>query len=209
MLGKPVIDHISDDRFATYLQAAGFDEGRALRLYGWNMRIAASFYPMLCSIEVCLRNRMERRLCAEFGPNWWRDPTFIELLGKKGMRNVLRAVADIHKRQKAPTSGRMTAELNFGFWTNMLLPKYWEPLWSDIRASFPDLPNGVDEGDLRARCEHVRELRNRVSHYEPIFRRDLTADFGESLELLRWLGPEKAAWIKPQLDTMKILRQRP
>jgi hypothetical protein len=134
---------------------------------------------------------------------------FIDLLGKKGKGIVLRAAADIRKREKAPTSGRMTAELSFGFWTNMLLPKYRECLWSDIRSTFPDLPEGVGDVALRERCEHVREFRNRISHHEPIFMRNLTSDYGRSLELLRWLGPAKAAWIKPQLDTMKVLRTRP
>jgi len=206
---KEVIDHLSNDRFATYLEASGFDQGRALRLYGWNMRISASFYPLLSSIEVCLRNRMEKRLCEVFREEWWTDQGFIELLGKKGKPIVLRAASDIEKRGKTPTSGRMTAELSFGFWTNMLLPKYEAPLWSELILHFPDLPAALTQSEFHDRCEVVREFRNRISHHEPIFIRDLTADYSKCLELLRWIGPAKAAWIKPQLDTMRILRERP
>jgi hypothetical protein len=208
-LTQKVINHLSRDRFATYLSAAGFDQDRALQLYAWNMRIAASFYPLLSSIEVCLRNQMEPRLSEVFGSAWWTNHEFIDLLGKKGKGIVLRAAADIEKRGKPPTSGRMTAELSFGFWTNMLLPKYEAPLWPDLRTHFPDIPDNLTRPIIQNRCEEVRDLRNRISHHEPIFMRDLSADYGRSFELLRWLGPAKADWIKPQLETMKILRQRP
>ncbi|KPQ18393.1 MAG: Abi-like protein [Rhodobacteraceae bacterium HLUCCO18] len=91
----------------------------------------------------------------------------------------------------------------------MLLPKYEAPLWSELILHFPDLPAALTQSEFHDRCEVVREFRNRISHHEPIFMRDLTADYSKCLELLRWIGPAKAAWIKPQLDTMRILRERP
>jgi hypothetical protein len=130
-------------------------------------------------------------------------------MGKTGKRIVYRAAADLKERGKTPTSGRMTAELSFGFWTKMFLPKYQETLWAELHLHFPDLPRELSQADFFKRCEEVRELRNRISHHEPIFMRDLSADYSKGLQLLSWMGPAKAAWIKPQLDTMKILRERP
>jgi hypothetical protein len=152
---------------------------------------------------------MEPRLSEVFGETWWQDRDFEALLGKRGKGIVLRAASDISKRGNIPTSGRMTAELSFGFWTNMLLPKYREPLWNALQDFFPDVPPSLQQSHLHERCEYVRDFRNRISHHEPIFKRNLSSDYSRCVELLRWLGPDKAAWIKPQLDTMKILREKP
>ena len=208
-MSSNLVRHISDDRFSTYLEPVGFDIDRAVALYAWNMRIAASFYPLLSAVEICLRNRIQPKIAATFGQNWWLDQELQQIMGGKGKGIMLRAARDITKRGLNVTAGRMTAELSFGFWSNMLLPKYEQRLWSPIQPCFPDLPNHRTLVDLHCRSELVKELRNRISHHEPIFKRNLTQDYSNALELLTWLGPEKASWIKPQLETMRILRDRP
>jgi hypothetical protein len=208
-LARELIKHLSEERFHSYLVACGHDPDRALRLYEWNMRIAASFYPLLSSVEICLRNQIEPRIRQVFEPVWWEDVRFHELLGNRGKGIVLRARGKICERQQEVTAGRMTAELSFGFWVNMLLEKYDSVLWENIHESFGDLPDGKAREDLRMLSAAALDLRNRISHHEPIFKRDLSKDYAQAMELMRWLGPAKAEWIRPQLDTMRILRERP
>ena len=200
---------LSEERLAPYLVEAGHDESRALRLYEWNMDIGNSFLPLLEVVELCLRNCLGTRLSACYGEHWWRDEEFQDLLGQKGKGIVLRAEGDLRKREREPTPGRMIAELSFGFWVNMLLPKYEEPLLTPLSATFTHLPEAVNVADLRDCAERCRQLRNRISHHEPLLGRDHSLDYSVGLRLLGWLQPAALAWIKPRLVTMSILRQRP
>lgn len=200
---------VSEERIGPYLAAAGFNKDRALALYAWNMKISASFYPLMAATEICLRNRVLSRITEAYGPDWWSSTEFQQLLGTRGKGIVLRARKEIENRNSTLTSGRLTAELSFGFWQKMLLPKYEDQLWSNIQSCFPDLPDGHGRSELHGSCDVVRLLRNRISHHEQIFRRNLTEDYAVCMRLLEWLSPPKAVWLKPQLQVMRILRERP
>ena len=76
-----LVRHISEDRFSTYLEAAGFDADRAVALYAWNMQLSASFYPLLSAVEICLRNRIQPRLATVFGETWWLAPELHVVMG--------------------------------------------------------------------------------------------------------------------------------
>jgi hypothetical protein len=52
-------------------------------------------------------------------------------------------------------------------------------------------------------------LRNRISHHEPIFKRDLLLDFGELMKLLAWICPSTSAWIRPHCQVAALMRQKP
>lgn len=208
-MNEKIVASISQDRFETYLRAAGFDPNRALELYYWNLEISASFYPLLAGVEISLRNQIETRLDSAFGPSWWVSSDFSENLGAKGSKILNKAVRNLHHRRQQITSGRVTAELSFGFWRNMLLPKYEATLWSPISPHFPNLPANISRQELETRCERIRSLRNRISHHEPLLKRDISKDYSQALQVLRWMSPEKANWIKPRLETMRILRRRP
>lgn len=200
---------ISPERLSTYRKASGYDLDRALGLYAWNMKLSASFMPLLSSAEVCLRNLIVPRMAVVFGPSWWQSEAFFVILGSKGKGIVKRAENKIVACGNPADTGRMTAELSFGFWQNMLLPKYQMPLWSQLHTSFADLPASIDQTALYGKCGVVRELRNRISHHEPIFQRNISQDYADCLELISWLSAAKAIWIKPHCSVMALLRQRP
>ncbi len=149
------------------------------------------------------------RIEAAFGTVWWRDAHLHNLMGRKGKGIVLRAADRIRDVGKPETSGRIIAELSFGFWVNMLLPKYDVALWAPLHSCFPELPTTIDLGMLHIRLSAVHELRNRVGHHEPIFRRNLSQDFADCLELIRWLNSAKANWIAPQCDVPRLMRRKP
>ena len=191
------------------MRFVGFDQSRALELYFWNLRLSASFYPLLAGIEICLRNQMLKRLEGEFGVRWWNNNEFRKLLGQKGERLIKDAIRNLTRKNSPVTAGRITAELSFGFWSGMLLAKYEPKLWTPFESHFTNVPSGVDRRKLETRCESIRKLRNRISHHEPLIKRNISQDYSHALELLRWLSPEKAEWIKPRLEIMSILRSRP
>lgn len=200
---------ISPDRLGTYRKAVGHDLDRALALYAWNMKLSASFMPLLGSAEICLRNLAMSRMTTVFGPQWWQSNAFLDILGTKGKGIVKRAEKKITTSGNPVDSGRMTAELTFGFWQNMLLPKYQTAVWSPLHDNFPDLPAHVDQTALFNKCGIVRDLRNRISHHEPIFQRNISQDYAECLELISWLSTAKSVWIKPHCNVMALMRQKP
>ncbi len=103
----------------------------------------------------------------------------------------------------------MTAELSFGFWENMLLPKYAASLWTPLHPHFPDLPQAIDQATFYSCCDDLRSLRNRISHHEPIFRRNISQDYANCMKFIGWLSSAKEKWIKPHCDVMQIMRQKP
>jgi hypothetical protein len=78
-----------------------------------------------------------------------------------------------------------------------------------LRVSFPDLPQDKTRNALAKRAGEVAFIRNRISHHEPIFSRDLSKDFQHLLEFLSWICPTKAGWIKPHCRVQEVLRQKP
>mgnify|MGYP000235145701 CR=1 FL=1 len=49
---------------------------------------------------------------------------------------------------------------------------------------------------LQADLEHIRRLRNRVAHHEPVFYRDLIGDYERMEEVVRWRCPHTAGWLR-------------
>ena len=203
-----VTNIISQERLTKYLRAAGFDQERALALYGWNIQISEAFFPVLGASEVCLRNIISARLVALYGQTWWDDQAFLTQIRNSGTR-IVKTARDKLKTKGSVTSGRMTAELNFGFWCNMLLPRHEPVFWPDLHASFSDLPATVTYDRLYRRCDAVRDFRNRVFHHEPILHLNITKEYSQIIELITWLSPDKAKWIKPYSRVMVVARQKP
>lgn len=203
-----VVHIISQERLTKYLIAAGHDHRRALALYGWNIQLSESFFPVLSAAEVCLRNTVVARLRGLYGPIWWENPAFL-LQIKTGGKRIVKTAADNLARKGAVTSGRMTAELNFGFWVKMLLPRHEAEIWQNLHGDFSELPPDVSYAQLYQRCDQVRDFRNRIFHHEPILHRDITREYSQILELIRWLAREKADWIKTYSRVMAVLRAKP
>jgi len=203
-----VTNIISQERLTKYLTASGYDTQRALDLYGWNIQISEAFFPVLSASEVCLRNTVSARLLVLYGKNWWDDNSFLKQIRNNGKR-IVKTAHDNLKTKGPVTSGGMTAGLNFGFWVKMLLPRHEPVFWSDLHNSFNDLPATVTYHDLYKRCDDVREFRNRVFHHEPILERNISQEYSQIMELITWLSPEKASWIKQYSRVMSVLRQKP
>lgn len=199
---------ISQERLTKYLVAGGHDPDRALALYGWNIQLSEAFFPVLSAAEVCLRNIVVARLIALYGQNWWDDQAFLLQIKNDGKR-IVKTARDKLTKTGAVTSGRMTAELNFGFWVKMLLPRHEPVFWTDVHAEFSDLPAAVTYQQLYKRCDDVREFRNRVFHHEPILHRNITAEYSQIMELIKWLSHDKAVWIKQYSRVMTVVRQKP
>lgn len=200
---------ISSDRFSTYEAAADGDSDHALALYTWNIACSAAFYGPLQVLEVALRNALHNQLASLFqSSTWWDAPDLQLLFVQRGA--ITNALAKLRQARKAVTPGRVIAELPFGFWVGLLGrgQNYEMCLWRPaLRHAFPSYRSGRKQ--LHARFDHVRALRNRIAHHEPIFDRHLRADFKTICDLAALISPASETWIRTHSRVTDTLTQRP
>lgn len=201
---------ISPLRMGTYLQASGQDPDRALALYLWNAKVGEAFHLPIQSFEVGLRNRVSDGIQSVFGPNWWCDPSFLKEAGEKRARDINLVLNRLKSKDVPHDTGQIVAGLSFGFWIAMLHGRHNIRIWSaQLKTAFPHLPREVNRKVLHGRSTKIADFRNRISHHEPIFKRNLLLDYSMCMEGLKWLCPTKAAWIKPHCRVAAMVREKP
>jgi hypothetical protein len=117
----------------------------------------------------------------------------------------------IENNEQIITSDMMTARLSFGFWTGVIGRDYERIIWHQenfVREIFIDAPTKYNLkrnfGKIRREINIIREdLRNRISHHEPIFGTsntliDLMNNYENAKKYLEWLSKESAEFLKPQ-----------
>lgn len=206
---------ISAPRFATYLRAMGGDRNAAMALYCWNAELSAAFYVMIQFCELSIRNAAVEALEVEFGENWHLSKGFLYTLpvlrGGKGYQ-PRKDLEDCARR--LPTAGKVVAELSFAFWQYLFVKgqdaRLWRPHFDQV---FPgrDLEQDIRDarGALHHDIEKIRRFRNRIAHHEPIFARDLPADFERVRKLVHWRRPRAAAWLSGVERVSGLLATRP
>jgi hypothetical protein len=188
---------LSIERFSSYLAKAP-DPGIALKLYEWNSTMSAAFYIPIQSVEIGLRNGFHRELTRVFGSSWHDAPAFRSLNVRFG-NDVEEAKMYLRRTATAVDTPHIVARLPFGFWTTMLSRRYEHALWTPgLRGAFPRFGKlrgrTPSRNEVAARFDYVREFRNRIAHHEPIFYRDLAADYASLLEIARWMYEDLANW---------------
>jgi len=161
--------------------------------YLWNIALCESLYAPIHLLEVGLRNAIDRAMTAETGVSDWYDSVTLRPWGHD---QIGRAKAGISRSGRPVTSGRVIAELHFGFWTAMFEDHYEKPeacfLPKGIKTVFPHLPKSLHKRKaIKADLDQIRALRNRIFHHERIIHwKDLTQQHQLILDFLGWLSPD-------------------
>jgi len=196
---------ISLDRLSTYLAAADNNKERALQLYLWNSQISAAFYIPLQGLEITLRNTLHNALSRKFGSCEWYK---MAPLGFRDQETLVDAQEKIKKSNYPEDPPHIVAELSFGFWISLLNRQYHQTLW--IPAIGKSLSNSnLPRGEIHARLDHIRKLRNRIAHHETIFKRHLEQDYKNIIEFIGWMNPTMAEWIDQNNEAMEIILTKP
>ncbi len=182
-------EHLSAPRFARYVQATHGDRPSAARLYTWNTAISAAFYGPLQSCEVGLRNAVHSVMREDFGDHWYESPDIL----RSSERDLARqAVNRLERRHVIPDCDRVVAELTLGYWVGLFANAYDQSLWRShlhrLMRPRPKRPKLFDDLD------HLRTLRNRIAHHEPLLRRDLADDHDRVHRVLIGLSPHVHDW---------------
>jgi len=181
---------ISAERLKPYLVRARGDIWIALQLYIRNQELSEALYGVVQGYEVFLRNVTNSTLGKDFErDNWWE----VASLRDRERQDVDNAKQAISARNVQETPGRIVAELNLGFWTNLYSNYYEHTLWvPHLRALFPI---SMARKKLHDRLDSLKVLRNRIAHHETLGRRNVKQDYDDLLETIGWMSPTVRDWI--------------
>lgn len=188
-----IINSISSERLEVYRKTANDTIEDLTRLYLHNIQLAESLFPALALLEVTLRNHLNNAIDKYIKHDWLITelteksillPKEYELL-KNSVEKLIKPVYQQGQQiRQSLTSGKLIAELNFGFWVNLCANRYNPNIWMKKPIVFDEVfPNYDDfiakknpSSKRHKRINHVfnklkpiLKIRNRVFHHEPIF----------------------------------------
>lgn len=186
MITEEIKSFISHPRFNIYLEEANYNTNAAYQLYLINIELSEALYPALSLLEISLRNVIHQKLKEYFNDDFW----FKNQLPGEFQTAIQRAKRKIQFQQKTVTADGIIAELNFGFWNRLFNRYHAKLLWKPLRTIFVHLPKQEKQRkNIDESLHRIRNIRNRVYHYEPIFRdfNYLASVYQEIRLLLFWL----------------------
>ena len=181
-------DKLSTPRLSTYKSYFNCtDDAQVLSVYLWNKALATAFFPLLQATEITLRNAIHSSATNHFSGNseWFLMKKFPN--AKKKSEEWLYEWK--HGKRvpvtPRPSSDAIVAKLSFGFWVNLLTKQYNDPvnnhkLWPGlIPLAFPNA-HGTEatRASLHQRFKFIKDFRNRVGHYEPLWKIQDTVNGG-------------------------------
>jgi hypothetical protein len=197
---------ISTSRLSTYKNHHTVkNENKLIENYMFNAKISENFYFLLQNLEVTLRNAIyDSYSHAGFAKDFFyireqnTKKTYNREYHSYACWKMIGTVKyHLIRDGVVPTDGKIVSELNFGFWTTLLEENHYKTLiWRRIfKQVFPYYPHGniidTDVDAVSKKVNAIRQFRNRIFHYEPIFNRpNLKQDRDNILEIIGWISPE-------------------
>lgn len=201
---------ISSARLSTYRNHTASNDTQLIANYIFNAKISENFYFLLQNLEVALRNAIYDAFKKHY-PR--RDFFFTHATNPRRDRYQRRQEnhdrecwkmicgAKYNLRNTILNDGKIIAELNFGFWTKLLLStdrKYtnmWRTIFSDVFPSY-QVQNSIDRDKnvVGRKIDNIRTFRNRIFHYEPVFNQSNLVQIHEDIiEVLGWINQDMQA----------------
>ena len=194
---------LSSKRLYTYYRMFPTDNNKAIEYYCLNTQVSESLYPLLCNLEIALRNSIHNSFSIHFkSPDWPLSLTYPELQDQVGIAKRKTLAVN-----NSTTSDKIVAALTFGFWTSLFNKQYAKDFWKPLMYAFPLLDPSYKRRDkISFKLNQVRKFRNRIFHYEPICNdlTELAVNHTYILEILNWINADVVAWTK-QIDRFDLL----
>lgn len=201
---------LSERRLTKYMVRAQQDEELALAYYLWNARLSKAMRFPLEIVEVTVRNRIHYALQDRWKGNWPKAAGFLSTAAPKTKDRISEAYGILGNG--APTD-KVVAQLSFGFWPAIFSKRYVLELWEErVDRFFPNVPgDSPDEKvrNIRERLKLATELRNRISHLEPIFKRNLSEEHSKLIGLVAFANSSTASWMKAHSTLNHVMRHGP
>lgn len=215
---------LAADRLAAYATPSDVDALDPVARYLWNIALGQAMQPALHFLEICLRNHIfdkSRTIVLEETLRFDRVSCWLDampsLLEHKEREAVEDAKAQLLSSKKTLTPGRLVSKLSFGFWLSLCKRPYEQgnasgpALWPALaRKGFPFMSKEMrSRGKIFEHLDHIRVLRNRISHHEPIWDRDLKAAHTKIIEAIAWMNQNLADSVKAEARVESIIASGP
>lgn len=204
---------ISRERLSRYITATKGDLCEALGLYESNIAISESLFGFLHGLEVAVRNSIHHTLSCDLAtPTWYEGGCVLPWSTTGDTFSMTAVMTDMVSTAKAKLppaalSGKVIAELTFGFWPTLLTKRFHSALWiPSLQKAFPHA--NVPRSKIHLRLEVIRCLRNRIAHHEPVLtsHNEVYTGFKDQpyialpslLECVDWISRDAAVWLKSQ-----------
>lgn len=194
---------LSEERRGAYQETGDPDDLHGVARYLWNAALASAMYPALHAVEVTFRNHIYATSCTivdESALNFNDVPCWLDaepsLLYVNEEQAVTEAKELLRKGGKRMTPGRLLSKLGFGFWCSLCRSPYEQGrkdgpgLWPGlITKGFPFLPRDQkSRPKILHRFDEIREIRNRVSHHEPIWDCNIVRIHDRVVSAIGWMN---------------------
>lgn len=196
---------ISEQRINTYYKVFKGDKQKAFEYYQLNIQIAQSLYPMLLYTEVSLRNLIHRSCMLHFKDVYW----FRLCNQQEQVLKINSAIRKTSKNWHVVAPDKIIAELTFGFWCSLFNKDNAKHFWKPLKYAFPYLERSINREKLSLKLNHIRRLRNRISHYEPICNdlKILWQNYLNITYVLKSMHPQLVEWTYSFID-FELLYQK-
>lgn len=203
--GLEIKNSLSEERFTPYLKQADNDAEYAFRLYLYNARLAKAFLFPLHILEVTIRNRMSSVFVTDYGLNWPHEQSFRSALSQESLKSLDKGIS--RSKSKNNTSD-IVSELTFDFWSNLFRDEYDRSLWQKNMDNL--LPNShYSRSKFQNVVRDINRLRNRIAHYEPIHKEDVSSLHTQILNTIKAASNETFKWTKHHSSVNSIMRTKP
>ncbi|MCT7550700.1 Abi family protein [Aliarcobacter butzleri] len=198
---------ISQSRLSTYRNSNSNDRQVVIIDYILNAKISENFYFLLQNLEVSLRNAIYE----SFKLNYQNKDFFFlhetdsreryrerkEKHSRECWKMICAAKYNVQRCNTTINDGKIIAELNFGFWIKLLLStdaKYtnmWRKIFNDVFPNY-EIVLSIDNDRIIVGkiIDKIRDLRNRIFHYEPIFNKNLEQMHKDIIEVIGWINKD-------------------
>jgi len=197
---------ISSARLSTYRNHRTSNNTLLIANYVLNAKVSENFYFLLQNLEVTLRNA----IYDAFKKHYPSDDFFYlyetnsrgrhtrQEIHDYGCWRMLCAVKYKLRNEVHLHDGKIIAELNFGFWTKLLLStdnrytNIWRRIFNDVFPYY-DTVHSIDRDKpiVGQKIDNIRIFRNRIFHYEPIFNYpNLVQIHDDIIEVLGWINKD-------------------
>ena len=202
---KPYASTLSVERLLSFKVDDNDTVDTLIQRYKTNLRISQALYPELSTLEVTLRNAIDTMLKTCISETWLEDEIKQKrILTDHEHAKLITAYNDIKKEYNDSdfSIGKVIANLNFGFWTNMCSKWYCSNIWNKgccFKGVFVNYPSNVNQiGVIAAKLRSIRYLRNRIFHYEPIFKQpqNTLRMYNEIMEIISYLPSDDTNILK-------------
>lgn len=203
---EQVIAITGEERLTSYLNRTQ-SRREAIKLYALNARLSKHIHELIGGFEVALRNAVSASISAHHKrDDWYRTRKFVMLLAparRENLRDVRKRLAAERREER---TGRIVAGLTFHFWVAMHENKYRDTVWT------PHLhrlwPRGENIKQIHKDLLKIRDLRNRIAHFEPIFEDRWKRRTDIIWNRFDQIAPHKSAWYRRRLAAkIEALRQ--